>query len=98
MIQIIHQFRKAACCKPADIVLEWDAKTGARLTANGPDGAKTALNVLCALNDLAPTGAPWSGRVLVMDDEEAVRKVVGLTLSAMGNKVEMAQDGQMAIE
>jgi CheY-like chemotaxis protein len=54
--------------------------------------------VLCALNDLAPTGAPWSGRVLVMDDEEAVRKVVGLTLSAMGNKVEMAQDGQMAIE
>jgi len=46
----------------------------------------------------APTGTPWSGRVLVMDDEEAVRKVVGLTLSGMGHKVELAQDGQMAIE
>jgi hypothetical protein len=53
MIQIIHQFCKSARCKPADIVLEWDSKTGARLTAKGPDGAKRSLNVLCGLNHMA---------------------------------------------
>ena len=53
MIQIIHQFCKFARCKPADIVLEWDSKTGARLTAKGPDGSKSALNVLCSLNEMA---------------------------------------------
>jgi hypothetical protein len=53
MIQIIRQFCKSARCKPADIVLEWDAKTGARLTAKGPDGAKISLNVLCGLNHMA---------------------------------------------
>ena len=53
MIQIIHQFCKFARCKPADIVLEWDSKTGARLTAKGPDGAKSALNILCSLNHMA---------------------------------------------
>jgi len=53
MIQIIHRFCKSTRCKPADIVLEWDAKTGARLTAKGPDGTKTALNVLCGLDHAA---------------------------------------------
>ena len=53
MIQIIHQFCQTARCKPADIVLEWDTKTGARLTAHGPHGAKTSLNVLCGLNHIA---------------------------------------------
>lgn len=53
MIQIIHQFCKSARCKPADIVIEWDSKTGARLTAKGPDGAKRSLNVLCSLNHMA---------------------------------------------
>jgi hypothetical protein len=53
MIQIIRQFCKSARCKPADIVIEWDVKTGARLTAKGPDGGKTALNVLCGLDHMA---------------------------------------------
>jgi hypothetical protein len=53
MIQIIHQFCQSARCKPADIVIEWDSKTGARLTAMGPDGKKSALNVLCGLNHMA---------------------------------------------
>jgi hypothetical protein len=53
MIQIIHQFCKSARCKPADIVLEWDVKTGARLTARGPGGTKSTLNVLCGLNHMA---------------------------------------------
>ena len=33
-----------------------------------------------------------------MDDEEGVRKVVALTLRGMGHEVELAADGQMAIE
>jgi hypothetical protein len=53
MIKIIHQFCQTARCKPADIVLEWDTKTGARLTAHDPHGAKTSLNVLCGLNHIA---------------------------------------------
>ena len=53
MIQIIRQFCQFAQCKPADIVLEWDSKTGARLTAKGPGGAKRSLNVLCGLDHIA---------------------------------------------
>jgi hypothetical protein len=53
MIEIIHQFCKFAHCKPADIVLEWDVKTGARLTAKGSNGEKSSLNVLCSLNHIA---------------------------------------------
>ena len=33
-----------------------------------------------------------------MDDEEAVRRVIGLTLWGMGHEVEVAEDGQMAVE
>jgi len=53
MIQIIHQFCKSARCKPADIVIEWDSKTGARMTAKGPDGVKSSVRVLCGLNHMA---------------------------------------------
>jgi CheY-like chemotaxis protein len=33
-----------------------------------------------------------------MDDDESVRKVIGLTLRRMGNEVEMAPDGKSAID
>ena len=33
-----------------------------------------------------------------MDDEDGVREIIGRTLSGMGHTVELAQDGQMAIE
>jgi two-component system cell cycle sensor histidine kinase/response regulator CckA len=46
----------------------------------------------------AVPGVPRHGRVLVMDDEEGIRKVVGLTLWGMGHEVELAEDGQMAVE
>jgi CheY-like chemotaxis protein len=36
--------------------------------------------------------------VLVMDDEEGVREVLGQTLDGMGHSVELAEDGQKAIE
>lgn len=38
------------------------------------------------------------GRVLVMDDKEGVRKAVGQTLRGLGHDVELAEDGQQAIE
>ena len=41
---------------------------------------------------------PRPGRILVMDDEEWVREVVGETLQEMGYEVELAADGQKAIE
>ncbi len=41
---------------------------------------------------------PRHGRILVMDDEEWVRAVVGETLQEMGYEVELAADGQKAIE
>src|ERR1017187_4781063 len=46
----------------------------------------------------AGAGVPRHGRVLVMDDEEGMRKVVGLTLWGMGHEVELAENGQMAVE
>jgi two-component system cell cycle sensor histidine kinase/response regulator CckA len=45
-----------------------------------------------------PAGVPRHGRVLLMDDEEAVKKVIALTLWGMGHEVELAEDGQRAIE
>ena len=45
-----------------------------------------------------PAGVPRHRRVLVMDDEEAVRRIIGLTLWGMGHEVEVAEDGQMAVE
>jgi CheY-like chemotaxis protein len=45
-----------------------------------------------------PPSEPRHGRVLVMDDEEGVREVLGQTLEGMGHSAEMAEDGQKAIE
>ena len=41
---------------------------------------------------------PGLGRVLVVDDEENVRKIVRLTLTKAGYDVEEAEDGGKAIE
>jgi len=41
---------------------------------------------------------PKPGKILVMDDEEGVRKLVGLLLRRMGHQVELVEDGQRAIE
>ena len=48
----------------------------------------------------APVPAPFlgKGRILFMDDEEAVRFLAGRTLRRMGFEVEFAKDGVQAIE
>ena len=64
VIQIIHQFCQSTGCPAADIVLEWDVQTGARLTATGPSGKRHSLNVLCGLNHMA------QALLLVVNGEE----------------------------
>ena len=44
------------------------------------------------------SGKPCNGRVLIMDDEADVRKVVRLTLEKAGYEVMEAEDGEKAIE
>ena len=44
------------------------------------------------------SGRPCNGRVLIMDDEADVRKVVRLTLEKAGYEVMEAEDGEKAIE
>jgi CheY-like chemotaxis protein len=38
------------------------------------------------------------GRILLMDDEDAVRRLMGLVLQRMGHEVELVADGERAIE
>jgi PAS domain S-box-containing protein len=47
---------------------------------------------------LAPKMLPCHGRILVMDDEEGVIKVVGASLRRMGYEVKLVEDGQKAVE
>ncbi len=44
------------------------------------------------------SGKPCNGRVLIMDDEPDVRKVVRLTLEKAGYEVMEAEDGEKAIQ
>ena len=46
----------------------------------------------------APKVLPRPGRILVMDDEEGVREVVGELLQRMGHEVELVADGRRAVE
>jgi two-component system, cell cycle sensor histidine kinase and response regulator CckA len=46
----------------------------------------------------APANLPQHGRILVMDDEEELRKLVGISLQHIGYEVELAADGLQAIE
>ena len=46
---------------------------------------------------MVATIQPRPGRILVMDDEEGVRKVVGTSLQRMGHEVELVADGQQAV-
>ena len=45
-----------------------------------------------------PKVLPRPGRILVMDDEEGVRNVMGVSLQQMGHEVELVADGQKAVE
>jgi len=42
--------------------------------------------------------ARGKGRILVMDDEEAIQRVTGITLTRLGYEVDFAENGEKAIE
>ena len=45
-----------------------------------------------------PARLPQPARILVMDDEEALREIVGISLRQMGHEVELVEDGRRAVE
>ena len=53
--------------------------------------------LVCALQQ-EKQAIPGQGRILVMDDEEMVREVLGKMLIKLGYEVKFAQDGAQAIE
>ena len=81
-------------------------KHGGAITVRSEMGGGTTFDIYLPaarkLSDgekaLMPASEPRHGRVLVMDDEEGVREVLGQTLEEMGHSTEMAEDGQKAIE
>jgi CheY-like chemotaxis protein len=46
----------------------------------------------------APASLPRPGKILVMEDDQGVRALVGSSLQRMGNEVELVADGQAAVE
>ena len=46
----------------------------------------------------APASLPRPGRILVMEDNEGVRALVGSSLQRMGHEVELVEDGEAAVE
>lgn len=46
----------------------------------------------------APAGTAQTGKILIMDDEEVVRKTAGGILRRLGYEVETAADGEQAVE
>ncbi|MHB8764095.1 MAG: hybrid sensor histidine kinase/response regulator [Deferrisomatales bacterium] len=67
-------------------------------------GAEFRLHLPASPRSHAPpsahdaTPAPGTGRVLVMDDEAAVREAVGESLCSLGYEVALAADGAEAVE
>ncbi len=58
-----------------------------------------ATRKVCAREQaVVPVGAARLGKVLVMEDEEPVRKVLGLALWGLGHGAELTESGEMAIE
>jgi len=80
-------------------------KHGGAISLKSEVGVGTTFHVyLPAVRSLSgesltagPAGEPRHGKVLVMDDEEGVRKAVGLTLWGLGHTVELAENGELAV-
>jgi two-component system, cell cycle sensor histidine kinase and response regulator CckA len=78
---------------------------GGVITASSEIGKGTTFTVILPATSLEPEGAPARGetvatrrgRILVMDDTEAIRKVAGELIRALGHDVTLTEDGEAAV-
>ena len=77
------------------------------ITVDSESGIGTTFNIYLPALDIKPeptklqvsdTVIPGQGRILVMDDEEVIRTVVGQMLKRIGYEVEFAENGNQAID
>ena len=81
-------------------------KHGGLITVESEEGVGTTFRIHLPASRSVPGGktafvptvVPRHGRILVMDDEDGVRKVLGAALERMGHEVALVEDGDMAIE
>jgi PAS domain S-box-containing protein len=81
-------------------------KHGGSITVESEVGMGTTFHIcipasrrkLDDQNTSMPNILPHHRRILVMDDEEWIRKTVGALLQRAGHEVELAEDGKSAIE
>jgi signal transduction histidine kinase/CheY-like chemotaxis protein len=81
------------------------AKHGGQISVKSKPGEGTVFNVDLPASDKSPEPATpivnnmqtGTERVLVMDDDEAVRYLLGIVLSQLGYEVQTARDGAEAI-
>jgi CheY-like chemotaxis protein len=78
---------------------------GGHLTATSPPGRGSVFTSMLPATDQGPGAedrnqkpVTGSGRILVMDDEEHVRKVAARMLARLGYETETATDGRNAVE
>jgi len=74
------------------------------IRADSTAGQGSTFCIHLPASELSPLTQPASvvrmgtGRILVMDDEEAIRSVLGLMMQQLGYEVECASDGAEAVE
>jgi two-component system, cell cycle sensor histidine kinase and response regulator CckA len=81
-------------------------KHGGAITVESEVGVGTTFHIhlpasrkrLGEEKSLLPPELARPGKILVMDDEPGLRRVIGLLLERMGHAVELVEDGERAIE
>ena len=81
-----------------DVGVDSQETVGTTFTVYLPASTVKASDKQTEKRNMRETVADRKGRVLVMDDEEMIRDLVGRILRSLGYEVEFSQDGAEAIE
>ena len=81
-----------------DVGVDSQETVGTTFTVYLPASTVKASDKQTEKRNIRETVADRKGRVLVMDDEEMIRDLVGRILGSLGYEVEFSQDGAEAIE